>query len=184
MTTSVPSVQTITLDKTRPYATCHGDRIPDDPMYRVSYWQGGKIGKDTVTLPFDSNGELVEDDKKEAPWKSIDAESKPVTYYPLWTEKMRKFRDAKFKKLAERAIEEEEIVEDESDPAAAVDLVAWLRGNARYDWPVLVAACKRKHGINFNSKAQMVTDLVIDHALVKEEELSEQYRKMLPPKAA
>lgn len=184
MNSSVPVVPVVRLDKTRPYGTCHGDRVPEDPMYRVAYWQGGKIGKDVITLPFDSEGELIEDDQKDAPWKSTDSEGKPVTYYPLWNDKMRKFLALKIKKLAEKQADEEEITEDEGDPTAAVDLKAWLRGDVKYDWPILVAAGKKKHGINFNSKSQMVTDLVIDLELVKEEELAPHHRKLLPAQAA
>jgi hypothetical protein len=32
----------IRLDKTKAYSTNHGDMTPDDPMYRVAYWQGAK----------------------------------------------------------------------------------------------------------------------------------------------
>lgn len=181
MNTSVPvSLPVVRLDKTRPYGTCHGDRVPEDPLYRVCFWQGGKIGKDTIILPFDADGELVEDDKRDAPWKGTNSDEKPCTYYPLWTDKMRKFLALKVKKLAERQADEEEITEEEGDPSAAVDLAAWLRGQANYNWPLLVEACKKKHGINFNSKAQMVTDLVIDLSLVKEDELTLAFRKMLP----
>lgn len=180
MSTSVPVVPVVRLDKSRPFGTCHGDRVPEDPLYRVAFWQGGKIGKETITLPFDSNGELVEDDNKDAPWKGVNSEEKPVTYYPLWTPKMRKFLELKLKKLADRQADEQEIEEEDGDPTAAVDLAAWLRGQANYDWPMLVAACAKKHGIKFNSKAQMVTDLVIDLSLVKEDELTPAFRKMLP----
>lgn len=183
MSTSVPVVPVVRLDKSRPFGTCHGDRVPEDPHYRVAFWQGGKIGKETITLPFDSNGELVPDDNRDGPWKGTNSEEKPVTYYPLWTAKMRKFLELKLKKLAERQADEEEIEEDEGDATASVDLAAWLRGEAEYNWPLLVETCKKKHGINFGSKAQMVTDLVIDMSLVKEEELSAKHRKMLPAQA-
>lgn len=182
MNTSVPGLPAVKLDKTRPYGTCHGDRVPEDPMYRVAYWQGGKLGKTPILLPFDSEGDLVEDDNRtEKSWPGVNSESKPITYYPLWNDKMRMFLAAKQKKLAERQAEEdEELTEEQGDTSAAVDLVKWLKGEAVYQWPELVVACKKKHGLNLQSKAQMVTDLVIDLQLVKESELAPNHAKLLP----
>lgn len=184
MNTSVPVIPAVRLDKTRPFSTCHGDRVPEDPMYRVAYFQGGKLGKNVISLPFDSEGELVEDDRKTAPWNGLNSEGKTTTYYPLWNDKMRQFLAAKQKKLAERQEEEDELVEDQGDPSATVDLVKWLKGEATYNWPELVVACKKKHGLNLNSKAQMVTDLVIDLNLVRENELAPNLAKLLPAQAA
>lgn len=180
---SVPTVAPIPvlkLDKTKPYGECRGERTPDDPHYNVAYWQGGKIGKDIITLPFDASEDLVPDDGKKEPWKSVDVENKPVTFFPLWTDRMRKYYALKLKKMAEAQEDEEQIEEAESDPSEAVNLPEWLRGHAKYDWALLVAACKKRYGINFQSKAQMVTDLVIDEKVVREEELSDLHKKMLP----
>lgn len=179
---SVPSVSVpvLKLDETKPFGECRGERTPDDPHYHVAFWQGGKIGKDTITLPFDAAKNLVPDDGKTASWKGVDVENKPVTFYPLWTDRMRKYYALKLKKMSEVQEDEEQIEEAESDPTAGVDLAEWLRGNVKYDWALLVAACKKKYGINLMSKAQMVTDLVIDEKVVREEELSDVHRKMLP----
>ena len=35
----------IQLDRSKPFAECRGDRTPEDPLYRVAAWQGGKLAQ-------------------------------------------------------------------------------------------------------------------------------------------
>ena len=49
----------IQLDRSKPFSECRGERTPDDPHYRVHFFQVYKVGRDQIQLPFDGNGELI-----------------------------------------------------------------------------------------------------------------------------
>src|SRR2546429_444017 len=63
----------IRLDQSRAYSENRGEMRPDDPHYRVAFFQGeplkvirnGKPATIAVTLPFDAQGDLVPDDGKQ-----------------------------------------------------------------------------------------------------------------------
>lgn len=174
----------ITLDRSRPHSECRGERTPEDPHYHVAWFQGGLLRKKMVLLPFDSQGNLVPDDKKEGSWKGLNVEEKPVTYYPLWTQDMRDYLAMKEKRaeaVAARPEEEDDVetlsTEELSDE---VNFGAWLRGQAKYEWPLLQAAAKKRYGRTFSSKKQLVEDLVIDEKVVPEAEVAADLKKYLP----
>jgi hypothetical protein len=185
----------IRLDKSRPFGTCHGERVPADPHYRVHYWQGGKMAGHLVQLPFDANGELVPDDGKTEPFQAMgvlpDGKSGMVMYDPLYTERMREFRAAKLKKMGSVAVagpqeieEPGEVSEEDADGAAPedeVNLVAWLKGEQKYQVHLLRAAAKKRYNKSYGDKLypNLVIDLVLDEKLVPEEELCEQFKAML-----
>jgi hypothetical protein len=175
----------ITLDTSKPHSENRGDCLPDDPHYRVKYWQGQLVGKDMVLLPFDANGELVPDDGKGGPWQALNSDGKPCTHYPLWNKAMRdlverkKKRQEKVMASPEETEEEDETTEQLSDE---VNFVSWLKGQAQYDWPILQVAGKKRYSIMWMSKKQMVIDLVLDHGVVSEDQLAPAFFKMLPAK--
>jgi len=178
----------IRLDRSKPFSECRGERAPDDPHYRVHYWQGQLVGRDMVLLPFDAHGELVPDDGKTEPWIGKDTENKPVQHFPLYNKPMRDLLERKRKRqsqIAAKVAEEDDLdVQDTEAVAEEVNLVAWLRGEARYEWPELQVAVKKRYSRIHQSKRQMVEDLVLDEKLVREDELDPQLAKMLPPKQA
>jgi hypothetical protein len=198
----------VTLDGSKPYAECRGDRTPEDPLYRVASWQGGMLGKDLarelnakgikvratdmVLLPFDSDGELVEDDGKvgdgpKGSWKGVDCDSKPCVFHPLWDDRMRAYLAKKQKRIAAISAEEDEEAhqsDDISEAAEDVNLQAFLKGTANYEWPLVQAAARKRYSRVFASKKQLVEDLVLDERLVRPEEVCEALRRYLPVAAA
>lgn len=181
---------TIRLDRSKPFSECQGgERTPDDPHYRVRYFQGGKLGKDTVTLPFDAAGELVPDDGSTTPIPGL-IEGKPVFHQPLYTKGMREYLVQKTKRLAAAAVVEPEDDDDDADEqkrsaADDVDFVAWLRGEVRYEPHLLRTAAKARFSRTYGSVyPQMVVDLVLDEKIVGEDEVGAALRKHLPKKAA
>ena len=175
----------IVLDTSKPHAENRGDCLPDDPHYRVKFWQGQLVGKDMVLLPFDANGELVPDDGKVGPWNALNADGKPCTHFPLWNKAMRDLVERK-RKRQEKVLatpdadeEENETTEQLSDE---VNFVLWLKGQAQYEWPILQAAGKKRYSIMWMSKRQMVDDLVLDHAVVPEDQVCAALKKHLSPK--
>lgn len=181
----------ITFDRSKPFSECCGDRLPDDPYYRVAFFQGGLLGKETVLLPFDAQGNLVPDDKKTEPWMGVDQDNKPVKYHPLWTPRMREYLAKKEKRiatLAERMETEDEeqaqLEETTESLSKDVNLVAYLTGDAKYEWPLVQSAARTRFGRVFTSKKQLVEDLVLDEKLITEEQLAADLVKYLPPKQA
>lgn len=188
---------TIRLDKSKPYGTCHGERVPDDPHYRVHFWQGGRMNGHHITLPFDVDGELVPDDGKTEPYQGMglrgDGSSGPVTYQPLYTKAMREYLAAKLKKVAAVAAagvpEIEEPGDSEPDengaaPEDEVNLVDWLTGKAKYQPHLLRAAIQKRFSRKHTKTAEMVIDLVLDEKLVPEDQVCAELAKYLPAKVA
>lgn len=175
----------IRLDRSRTFSECRGERTPEDPQYKVHFWQGGKLGPDTVLLPFDAQGLLIPDDGKTAPWMGLNNEGKPVQYHPLYDAKMRKFLELKSKKMATAATAtaeepELEISEDVAKEGADVNFESWLRGEVRYQAHQLRAAAKSRYSKNYPKISELVTDLVLDEKLVPEDQVCEDLRKHLP----
>ncbi len=185
----------IRLDRSKPFSTCHGERTPDDPHYRVHFWQGGRFGKDNILLPFDSNGELIADDGKTEAYQGsgIDPQGKSaiVSYLPLYTEKMRAFLKAKKDRAtASQVSNEPTIEEDEQDvagqsaPEDDVNLESWLRGEVKYQPHQLRAAAKKRYHKTYANIPELIADLVLDEKLVPEDKVAPHLAKFLPKKEA
>jgi len=180
----------IRLDKSRPFSECRGERAPDDPHYRVHFWQGQILGRDIVLLPFDAAGELIPDDGKTVDYPGL-VDGKPVMHKPLYSPAMRKLLE--LKKKRQKVVEAPAGTEDGGDDAEGsnpgslvddVNFVSWLRGEARYEWPLLQVAAKARFSRVFTSKKEMVADLVLDEKIVPEDQLSPDLAKLLPAKQA
>lgn len=179
----------IRLDRSKPFSECRGERTPDDPHYRVHFWQGQKVGKDMVLLPFDSQDILVPDDGKTEPWDSRDTEGKPVKHFPLYSPAMRDLLERKKKRQAVIAAAPEEDkdeldLDNPEEAATEVNFVAWLHGEVKYEWPLLQVAGKQRFSRVWQSKRQIIEDLVLDEKLVTEDQLAPEFAKLLPAKAA
>ena len=186
---------TIRLDKSRPYGENRGEMTPEDPLYHVHYWQGGKMGGKIVLLPFDSQGNLVPDDGKTAPWRGRNAEGKEVEYHPLYNAERRAYLDAKKKKMASAAVPDpNEIQDDEREDGEdtpldeEVNFESWLRGQAKYPVHLLREAAKKRfsrtYPANDKFKMSLIEDLVLDERLVPEDQVCAELARYLPKQAA
>ncbi len=174
----------ITLDRSRTFSEVRGERGPDDPLYRVHYFQTYKVGNKRVQLPFDSQGDLVPDDGKTEPFQGI-ADGKPVTFQPLYDADMRRLVAQLAEKMARPVAQEPGAGEPVIDGAAidasdTVNLAAWLRGQVRYEPHELRAACKQRYHKQYTDIGEMVRELVLDERLVPEAELSAEFKRYLP----
>jgi hypothetical protein len=192
----------ITLDKSKSYSENRGDCMPDDPHYGVCFWQGGRLkGTDrrgkptwvTVLLPFDAQGQLVPDDGKTQPWDALDAEGKKVKHWPLWNDTMRALLKKKQERIAAMktsgAIEEDEddepgSPEDIISVSEEVNIGAWLRGEVKYEWAMLQAACRKRYSRQYTSKEEMVVELILDERVIPEDQVALDLRRYLPARAA
>ena len=191
----------IRLDRSKPFGTCHGERTSDDPHYRVHFWQGGKFGKDIVLLPFDSNGDLVPDDGKTAPYQGLGIDPKgnkiTVEYQPLYDDLRRKYLKARLDRLAasaSRGASQEPVIEDDdehaddglaaSSPEDDVNFESWLRGEVRYPPHLIRTAMKKRYHLVQNDMSEIIRELVLEHRLVPENEVCEDLGRALKAKAA
>jgi hypothetical protein len=184
---------TIRLDRSRPYGSCHGERMPDDPHYHVHFWQGGMMGGHRVLLPFDAHGNLVPDDGQRGSKQGLNADAKPIEYKPLYDDNMRKYLMAKKTKMqalsaipSQTAIVEDGDKNDEEEVTSTdddVNLEAWLRGEANYlSGKVRDAYAKRFHK-RTNELREIFIDLVLDEQIIPEDQVSPALAaKYMPPK--
>lgn len=178
----------IRLDRSKSFATCHGDRTPEDPLYKVAAWQGGPMTvsgrKMHIMLPFDVHDELVADDGKTMPFRGMGPEGKDVIYHPLYDANMRAYLQAKKTRLAavtktlvmdgvqiddDDAGEKDEVMAPPN--ADDVDMVAWLRGQAKYPPRLLRDAALKRFSTHYSNTADIVVDAVMEHRLVPEAEV-------------
>lgn len=185
----------IRLDRSRPFSTCHGERTPDDPLYRVHFWQGGLMGGHRVLLPFDAHGNLVPDDGQTGLKAGLDNEGKKVDFHPLFTQRMKDYLAAKLRKAQPAATSEaaptvikEDGERDEEDdlsvaPDDDVNLEAWLRGTAEYPPHKLRDAYARRYHKRTEKIRDIFIDLLLDEKLIPEDQVSPALAKrFMPPK--
>jgi hypothetical protein len=185
----------IRLDRSKPFSECRGERTPEDPHYRVHFWQGTRVGEKNVLLPFDSKGELVPDDNRTEPFQGF-VEDKPITFHPLYTKDMRDLVERKKKRLGDAAKGrqpaaaepddepgDDDDVLNKIDASDEVNFVSWLRGEARYTPQELRAAAKKRFSKNYTQTGEMVVDLVLDEKLLPENEVCPALAKHLPKAA-
>lgn len=184
----------IRLDKTKPHGTVHGERMPDDPHYKVAYWQGGRLNGKSIQLPFDVHGELVIDDGRTVPFTGTGQDSKgnviPVTYQPLYSPLMREFLAAKMKRAAQVSTTAEPVLEVDGEPDPSDDLASapddevnfasWLKGEANYAPRLLRDAARKRYGTQYpDIYPHLVIDLVFDHKVVAASEVAEKFQPIL-----
>lgn len=172
------------IDKSKTFSTVHGDRTPEDPHYKVHFWQDG--------LPFDVNGMLVQDDGRVQEFSGADAESKPVRYKPLYDAKMRAKLEKKLLRLNKvaRAPEPEEIEADaeheDASPelkaamAESVNLESWLRGEVDYEPWMIFSAYKARYHHQTHKISEVVLNLVEDEKIVRPEQVTKHLQRYLP----
>lgn len=173
------STTKIKLDRSKYFSTVVGDRLPDDPHYKVHFWQDD--------LPFDSQGELVPDDNRTGTWRAKTADQKDVEHTPLWTEKMRGKVEKKLARLnkATVSIEDDEPVNAESEDdarkkaAEEVNIGSFLRGEVNYQKWALFEAVRARYGKRYTSIETLVNELVLDEKVIPEEQLADRYKKHL-----
>lgn len=186
----------IRLDKSKPFSTNHGDMMPEDPQYRVRFWQGGTLThggkKHVVQLPFDIDGELIPPEEGyQEKTKGKDTEDKDVIYQPLYTVHMKMYLEARKKRAAALApaASSEPTIDDAGDGEGdvlgtdsandEVNLQAYLRGEAQYQPHAVRKAAQTRYGVNHARIGDLVIELVLDHKLVPEDQLSPAFKALL-----
>lgn len=169
----------IRLDPSKTHSTVHGDRTPDDPHYRVHYWQGG--------LPFDAEGVLIPDDGRRQVTNGVDSESKPVRFQMLYDDKKAALLARKIERATKHVkTEEPEEVTRESEEAEKqlaaeeVNFVSWLTGEAQYEPWMLFKACETRFASKQTKLKDLIEFLVLDEKVIPEDRVAPAFKKLLP----
>ena len=170
---SAPQVR---MDKSRDFATVHGERLAGDPHVGVHFYQDG--------LPFDSSGILVAD--------HID-----LTAQTPLAEKLRKRVARKLEKAAqvrparesdpsasadddeddETRVEKDE-EDDEDDRPQPANLEAWARGEVDVPWQEVTQAIAKRFSKRVSNKRDAL-ELLIEERVVAVGALSVKNRRAL-----
>lgn len=172
MTSATPRLR---MDRARYYSTVHGERVPDDRHAGVHFYQDG--------LPFDAQGFFVPD--------ILDDKNDPGG-------KARALYERRLKKLAGKGAAPADAdagADDGSDPADAaadaddpatvlkddddINLEAWLRGEAQYQFFVVKAAVRKRFHQNLSDQRSIVQHLVEEEKVIPIGQLSAHNRKLL-----
>lgn len=146
----------ITLDRSRKYATVHGERIQGDADTGVYFKQDG--------LAFDAKGILIDAKVPEHLKKDVEA------------------RRAKIKDVVATKPDDDEndtAGEIQITSADEVNLELWLRQNVKYPWHKVTDAIRTRYSATKPSKQAAVEFLVADIKLVPFAEVHPELRKFL-----
>lgn len=165
---SVPQVSPpviVRIDRSRTHSTVHGERQPGDPHAKVFFYQDG--------LPFNSQGELIEDHPEVTgdPAKLAKVERLKAKAAKLLSKLQER------KKAASDDDEDEESEEEEQD-SAPINLEAWARGEQELEWQLVTNAIAQRFSVRVKDKRGALERL-IEERVVSIGDLSAKHRKLL-----
>jgi hypothetical protein len=159
------SPKKLRMDRSRPFGTIHGERTPGD-KYALAHFSQDDIFFDAQGLHID---ELVEDDK------------------------VRALVDRRLKRAAKPADDAGGSDEDDADPGEPkppgsdsspddVNLEAWLRGEAKYQWFAITKRVRERFSQNITKQVDMIEFLVMDEKVIPVDQLDPALAELLKPK--
>lgn len=166
------SAPKLRMDRSKPFSTVHGERLPGDPHQNTHFFQD--------SMPFDASGHLI--------------------YDAIEDPKIKAIADRKLKKLPSAKPGNPGSADGDGDgddddgpdndaggdtkpPAPTspddVNLEAWLRGEMTYPWFAITKAVRSRHNANISKQADMVDFLIRDLKVIPEDQLSADLRQLL-----
>lgn len=159
--------QNVRMDKSKPYATVHGERPPGDPHALVHFMQEG--------LPYDAQGLLL-----------INVVTDPA---------LKKRAEAKLAKANKQATKAAAPAADDPAPgdddaddegndnsggqqetSGDVNLESWLRGEANYQWFKITGAIKQRFAKSVTNTADAVLFLVREEKIISPADCAAQFK--------
>lgn len=163
MSASVPQTK-LRLDRSRVRSTIHGERAPGDPHQFAFFLQDG--------IHFDAHGFHLEE---------------------LLDDKTRALVEKRLKRQTKAAPKEEDAGDGDdgdadpdskqgsgSDPGD-VNLEAWLRGEAKYQWFSVTKVMRERYHQNMSKQVDVIEWLVYDQKIIQESELDPELLALLKP---
>jgi hypothetical protein len=157
----------VRMDKSRDYATVHGERIPGDPHAAVHFTQNA--------LPFDAQGILITDHPVFEP--GIEKPSKHAITLRDRAEKLiaKAIKSAKPKVEGETAEVEDDDGGADNGPA---NLETWARGESKVPWNEVTQAIAKRFSRRVSNKHDAI-ELLVEDRVVARGDLSDEHRKLL-----
>jgi|SRR5579859_128463 len=152
------------LDRSKPFSTIHGNRPSGDPHQFAKFQQDG-IHFDAQGLHIDA---LIGDDDEGKKVRSL-------------LEKRLKRQVKAMPKKDGADGEADGGPDDDSGPADGdVNLEAWLRGEASYDWFVITKTMRERFKVNLTKQLDVVEFLVSDQKILPVDQLDPKLAALLP----
>lgn len=162
-----PEVPAVRMDKSRDFATVHGERVPGSPHANVHFYQNG--------LPFDSQGILIHDHDDFELGK--DKPSAHALMIRARAENLIQKAAKRVKPAGESGVAAEDEIEEDGDKGPA-NLEQWARGEVRVPWPEVTQAIARRFSKRVSNKRDAIELLVVERVVAKGE-LSDEHRKLI-----
>lgn len=168
----------VRMDRSRDYATVHGERVPNDRHAAVFFYQD--------EMPFDADGFLIPDHPDFEP--GVDQPSaKARKLRALADKKMAKAAKVKARSAppleaadpdahASGEVESDEDDDDEDGPKE-INLEAWARGEPA-NWNDVTQTIARRYKKRVNNKADAI-ELLVEEKVVSLDQLAPAYRKLM-----
>lgn len=151
----------VRMDKSRSFATVHGERAPGDAHAKIHFFQDG--------LPFDSEGVMLPN--------LIDRQDEKLQ---ALAKRMQQRANALLEKHIERGGDEDGDPTVKNDPdEGIVRLDYWLRGERKYLWPEVsnrIGALYKKRVISIKDAVDF---LVNDQRVVPRDDVAREFKKHL-----
>lgn len=158
--------KTIHIDRSRDFATIHGERGPDD-THRLAFFKQDKFY-------FDADGCIILDLVPEELRESVEAKIRKMNNGLLPSEVKEPASDDD----KQAGGTDTDNNSGESDPNAEVNLELWLRGET-YPWFAVAKAIRERYKKAITKAEDAVLFLVIDEKVVPVEELAGKFKSYL-----
>jgi hypothetical protein len=139
------------MDRSKPFAQIRGQRHPGDPFATAHFQQDG--------IHYDAHGLHLE--------HLLDDEAKLLVERRL----KRQLKSAPKKTGAGEGSNDGDPDGDTSGSSDDVNLEAWLRGDAKYEWFKVTAAVRERYQKNLSKQIDVVDFLVNEEKVVSPEDL-------------
>lgn len=157
----------VRMDKSRDYATVHGERTAGDPHATVHFTQNG--------LPFNAQGVLIPDHPDFEP-----ESPKPSARAIKLREQAEKLMARAIKSARPKVEGDADEVDNDGDGAddGPANLETWAKGLTRVPWNEVTQAIANRFSKRVSNKRDAI-DLLVQERVVARGDLSDEHRKLI-----
>jgi hypothetical protein len=159
----------VRMDKSRTFATVHGDRLAGDTHQNVHFYQDG--------LPFDAKGMLVADHPE------VVSNDKLMALVERKMKKAQKAAPVENLTAPAGDGDDDEVDgdSDDGDKAGAdepINLSSWARGEQKLEWQLVTNAIGQRFSVRVGSKLHAI-ELLLKEGIVTKGDLSREHQKLV-----
>ena len=153
----------VRVDRSRDFSTVHGEMRPDDPHYRVAFYQYG--------LPFDAHGILLADHPEIAA-----DERKQQAVAKLMKRAAKVEKKAPGDAVDQLLSREDDEGEDNDKPE--LNLVMWARGEQKWKWQEVSDAIAARFSKRVVDKKGAI-EVLLEEKIVTRNDLSNEHNRLV-----